>query len=277
MLVNVTEEGVTAGPGVPTIWLGMLVHCRANGLSLGRLNRIYSGGTAPPAAMIEGYLREYGVRTLHGWGMTETTSGATISFAARDLPEAEAVAAMRVPGKPLYGNEVRVVDDDDRPVPRDGRTPGHLQARGAWIAAGYFRRPDVETMTGDGWMRTGDVATLDPDNTLRIVDRAKDVIKSGGEWISSQTLEDAACRHPAVAEAAVIAMAHPRWQERPHLIVVPRAPVTQEDLRAHMAGLVPKWQLPDMITFVEELPHGPTGKLSKPMIRDWIARGRIKP
>ena len=273
----IVEEGITAGPGVPTIWLGMLDHCRANGLSLGRLNRIYSGGTAPPAAMIEGYLKEHGVRTIHGWGMTETTSGSTMSFAPKALPEDQALAAMRVPGKPLYGNEVRVVDDEDRPLPRDGKTPGHLQARGAWISGGYFRRPEVETVTADGWMRTGDVATLDPDNTLRIVDRAKDVIKSGGEWISSQVLEDAACRHPAVAEAAVVAMAHPRWQERPFLVVVARAPVSAEDLRAHLADLVPKWWLPDSIRFVEELPHGPTGKLAKNTLRDWIAQGRVTP
>ena len=273
----IVEEGITAGPGVPTIWLTMLDYCRENGLSLGRLNRIYSGGTAPPAAMIEAYWRDHGVRTIHGWGMTETTSGATISFAPRALPEAAALAAMGTPGKPLYGNEIRLVDDQDKILPRDGVSAGHLQARGAWIAGGYFRRPDIDTVTEDGWLRTGDVATIDPDNTLRIVDRAKDVIKSGGEWISSQALEDAAARHPAVAEAAVVAMAHPRWQERPFLIVVPRAPVSAEDLRAHLTGLVPKWWLPDAIAFVAELPHGPTGKLAKNTLKDWIAQGRIVP
>jgi fatty-acyl-CoA synthase len=273
----IVEEGITAGPGVPTIWLSMLEHCRAHGLSLGRLNRIYSGGTAPPAAMIEAYFHEFGVRTIHGWGMTETTSGSTISFAPRALPEAAALAAMRTPGKPLYGNEIRIVDDNDAPLPRDGGTPGHLQARGAWIAGGYFRRPDADAVTPDGWLRTGDVATIDPDNTLHIVDRAKDVIKSGGEWISSQALEDAACRHPAVAEAAVVGIPHPRWQERPFLIVLPRAAVSAEDLRAHLADLVPKWWLPEAIAFVDELPHGPTGKLAKSILRDWIAQGRLVP
>ncbi len=256
----IVEEGITAGPGVPTIWLSMLDYCREHGLSLGRLNRIYSGGTAPPAAMIEGYFRDFGIRTIHGWGMTETTSGSTISFAPAGLPEADALMVMGTPGKPLFGNEIRIVDDNDIRLPRDGKTPGHLQSRGAWIAGGYFQRPDVDAISADGWLRTGDVATIDPDNTLHIVDRAKDVIKSGGEWISSQALEDAACRHPAVAEAAVVAIPHPRWQERPFLIVLPRAAVTAEELRAHLMELVPKWWLPDAISFVDELPHGPTGK-----------------
>jgi fatty-acyl-CoA synthase len=273
----IVEEDVTAGPGVPTIWLAMMEHCRANGLSLGRLNRIYSGGTAPPAAMIEAYFREFGVRTIHAWGMTETTSGATISFAPRSLPEEKSLSVMGTPGKPVFGNEIRIVSDSDISLPRDGATPGHLQARGAWIAGGYFQRPDAEALTGDGWLRTGDVATIDPDGTLHIVDRAKDVIKSGGEWISSQMLEDAACRHPAVAEAAVVAVPHPRWQERPFLIVVPRAAVMAEDLRAFLADLVPKWWLPESIALVDELPHGPTGKLAKNVLRDWIANGRIAP
>ncbi len=273
----IVEEGITAGPGVPTIWLAMLDHCRAHGLGLGRLNRIYSGGTAPPAAMIEGYFREFGIRTIHGWGMTETTSGATISFAASALPEPEALAAMGAPGKPLFGNEIRIADDNDVVLPRDGKTPGHLQARGAWIAGGYFQRPDVDAVTPDGWLRTGDVATIDPDNTLHIVDRAKDVIKSGGEWISSQALEDAACRHPAVAEAAVVAVPHPLWQERPLLIVVRRADVAPETIRAHLTDLVPKWWLPESIVFVDELPHGPTGKLAKNVLRDWLSQGKLIP
>lgn len=273
----ILEEGITVGPGVPTIWLAMLDHCRSHNLSLGFLNRIYSGGTAPPAAMIEAYLHEFNVRTIHGWGMTETTSGSTISFAPRALPEAEALAVMGTPGKPLYGNEVRIVDDNDLPLPRDGKSPGHLQVRGAWIAGGYFQRPDVDAVSPDGWLRTGDIATIDPDNTLHIVDRAKDVIKSGGEWISSQALEDAACRHPAVAEAAVVAIPHPRWQERPFLIVLPRAAVTAEELSAFLAEQVPKWWLPEAIAFVDELPHGPTGKLAKNVLRDWIAQGRLTP
>jgi 3-(methylthio)propionyl---CoA ligase len=273
----IVEEAITVGPGVPTIWLSMLDHCLERGLSLGRMNRIFSGGTAPPLAMIEAYLREFGIRTIHGWGMTETTSGSTMSFAPAELPEHEALDVMRTPGKPLFGNEIRIVDDDDRLLVNDGKTPGHLQVRGAWIAGGYFRRPEAEAVTPDGWLRTGDIATIDPGNVLHIVDRAKDVIKSGGEWISSQALEDAACRHPAVAEAAVIAIPHPRWQERPFLIVLPRAEVSCDELRTHLSGLVPKWWLPDSIAFVDEFPHGPTGKLAKNVLRDWIVQGKLIP
>ena len=271
------EEGVTIAAAVPTIWLGILEHCRETGQRPGRLRRIFSGGTAPPSAMIEAYLTDYGVRISHGWGMTETTHGATISFARDDLPQDAAVAAMRTQGKPLYGNEVRVVDDEDKPVPRDGVTPGHLQCRGHWIAGAYFRRPELDLKTRDGWMRTGDVAVIDPDNTLHIVDRAKDVIKSGGEWISSQALEEAATRYPGVQEAAVIAIPHPRWQERPFLIVVTDndARVSPEALRAHLLDHVPKWWLPDAIAFAKELPHGPTGKLQKDILRRHVVDGTI--
>jgi acyl-CoA synthetase (AMP-forming)/AMP-acid ligase II len=271
----IVEHGVTAAPGVPTIFLDLLRHCRETGRGLGRLSRLFSGGSAPPLAMMEAYLRDYGVRTIHGWGMTETTSGATMSFAPRDLPADVALAAMRTQGKPVFGSAIRIVDDDGAVLPRDGVSPGHLQSRGHWSAAGYFRRPEIEAMTADGWLQTGDVAKIDPDNTLHLVDRSKDVIKSGGEWISSQALEDAAASHPAVREAAVIAMPHPRWQERPLLVVVAAAAVTGQDLRAHLAALVPKWWLPDAVAFVDTLPHGPTGKLAKRELREWLADGRL--
>jgi 3-(methylthio)propionyl---CoA ligase len=229
--------------------------------------------------MIEAYLSEYDVRTIHGWGMTETTHGATISFAPRRLPRQEAVAAMRTQGKPLFGNEIRIVDESDRALPRDGRTIGHLQCRGHWIAGAYFRRPDVAVETEDGWMRTGDVARIDPDNTLHIVDRAKDVIKSGGEWISSQALEEAAALHPAVREAAVLSVPHPLWQERPLLLVVsaPGKAMTADAMLAHLRERVPKWWLPEAIAFVAELPHGPTGKLDKQALRSWVAEGKLAP
>jgi acyl-CoA synthetase (AMP-forming)/AMP-acid ligase II len=270
----VLQEGITVGPAVPTIWMDMLEHCRRSGQGLGPLNRLFTGGIAPPATMIEAYLREHGVRTHHAWGMTETTHGATFSFTSRHAqgPHANsdaAIAAMRTQGKPAYGNQIRAVDDAGRVLPRDGKTPGHLQSRGHWIAGAYFRRPEVAVQTGDGWMETGDVAVIDPDNTLHIVDRAKDVIKSGGEWISSQALEEAACRHAGVQEAAVLAVPHPRWQERPLLIVVLRAgsTVTADELRDHLIPLVPKWWLPDDILFMPEFPHGPTGKIQKDALR----------
>ena len=267
----IVEEGVTVGPGVPTIWLGILEYCRANGLDLGRMNRIFSGGTAPPAAMMEAYLRDYGVRTIHGWGMTETTSGSTMSFARNDL------AMMRTQGKPLYGNEIRIVDEAGAAAPRDGKSPGLLQVRGHWVSGGYFKRPEVEFQTEDGWMETGDIAAIDPDNTLHLLDRAKDMVKSGGEWISSQALEEAALRHPGVLETAVLAIPHPKWQERPFLVVVrrPGVVVTEDDLRAHLLQIVPRWWLPDAISFVDELPHGPTGKLAKNVLREWLKDGRL--
>ncbi len=269
----IVSENITVGPGVPTIWLGMLEHCRETGQGLGRLDRLFSGGTAPPAAMMEAYLKDYGVRTIHGWGMTETTSGSTMSFAQNDL------AAMRTQGKPLYGNEIRIVDETGKPAPQDGKTPGLLQVRGHWVAAAYYKRPEVEFQTPDGWMGTGDIAAIDPDNTLHLLDRAKDMVKSGGEWISSQALEEAALCHPAVLEAAVLAIPHPKWQERPFLVVVPRpgANPTDDNLRAHLSELVPKWWLPDSIAFVDELPHGPTGKLAKNVLRSWLADGRLVP
>ncbi|MGD0105483.1 MAG: AMP-binding protein [Rhodopila sp.] len=271
----IVGHGVTVAPGVPTIFLDLLRHCRETGEGMGRLNRLFSGGTAPPLAMMEAYLRDYGVRTIHGWGMTETTSAATMSFAPRGLPPDATLATMRTQGKPVFGAAIRIVDENGATLPRDGATPGDLQVRGHWSVAGYFRRPEIEAMTADGWLETGDVAKIDPDNTLHLIDRSKDVIKSGGEWISSQALEDAAARHQAVREAAVIAIPHPRWQERPLLAVVTASPVTEQELRAHLAGLVPKWWLPDAVVFVEDLPHGPTGKLAKPVLRQWLADGRL--
>jgi fatty-acyl-CoA synthase len=271
----VLRHGVTVAPGVPTIFLDLLRHCRETNTGLGRLNRIFSGGSAPPLAMMETYLRDYGVRTIHGWGMTETTSGATMSFAPHDLPPAQALITMRTQGKPVFGSAIRIVDDDGAILPRDGTTQGHLQSKGHWTAAAYFRRPEIETTTPDGWLQTGDVAKIDPDNTLHLVDRSKDVIKSGGEWISSQALENAAASHPAVQEAAVIAIPHPRWQERPMLIIVPAKPVTATEIRDYLAGVVPKWWLPDQIIFVEQLPHGPTGKLAKRELRQWLTEGRL--
>ena len=273
----ITEEDITVGPAVPTIWLQMLEYCQATNLRLGNMNRLFTGGTAPPAVMIDAYMRDYNVRTFHAWGMTETTHLSTSSFIPRDLPRDAQIEKMRSQGKPVFGNEIRVVDDAGAPVPHDGQSTGHLQVRGHWIAGSYFRRPDIDLMTEDGWMQTGDVVTIDPDNTLHIVDRAKDVIKSGGEWISSQALEEAANRHALVSESAVIAMDHPRWQERPLLIVVTEGGMAAEELRAHLATLVPKWWLPESIAFVDALPHGPTGKIQKDILRRWLADGTIKP
>lgn len=208
----IMDEGVSIAAAVPTIRLGLLAHCRATGQGLGPLRRIFCGGAAPSAAMIESDLRDYGVRVSHGWGMTETTLGASISFAGHGLSDEATVAAMRAQGRPLYGAEIRIVDDEDRPLSPDGTTPGRLRCRGHWTAGACFKRPALDLRTNDGWMRTGDIAAIDPANTLPIVDRAKQAIRSGGERISSQALEEAATRHPAVQQAAVVAMPHVRWQ-----------------------------------------------------------------
>lgn len=269
----IIQESISVAPGVPTIWLGLLEHCRETQQNLGRLNRIFSGGSAPPAAMMEAYLRDFGIRTIHGWGMTETTAGSTMSFALDDL------AKMRTQGKPLYGNEIRIVDETGKAAPRDGKTPGNLQVRGHWVAGGYFRRPDAVCQSPDGWLDTGDIAAIDPDNTLHLLDRAKDMVKSGGEWISSQALEEAALRLPSVQEAAVLAIPHPKWQERPLLVLVarPGANPTEADVITHLSQIVPKWWLPDAIVFVDALPLGPTGKLAKTELRQWLKDGRLSP
>ena len=273
----ITEEDITVGPAVPTIWLQMLDYCRERNLRLGNMNRLFTGGTAPPAVMIDAYMRDYNIRTFHAWGMTETTHASTASFIPRDLPRDAQIEKMRSQGKAIFGNEIRIVDDRGNAVAHDGTTPGHLQVRGHWIAGAYFRRPDIAMQTEDGWMQTGDVAVIDADSTMHIVDRAKDVIKSGGEWISSQALEEAANRHAMVREAAVIAMEHPRWQERPLMVVVTDGALDTDALRAHLSALVPKWWLPDSIAFVAELPHGPTGKIQKDILRRWLADGTIQP
>ena len=266
----IVGEGATVTNGVPTIWLGMLDHLAATGSDLGRLDRIMCGGTAPPPDMVERLRRDYGVRTIHAWGMTETTHASTAVQAIPGMSAEQEQAALRTQGHPVYGSAVRVVDEQGRPLPQDGRSIGRLQARGHWIAAGYFRRDDPDLLDDDGWMNTGDVGVIEPDGMMRITDRDKDVIKSGGEWISSVDLENAALAHPDVAEAAAIAVAHPRWQERPLLLVVP-APgrtIGEHELRGWLAARVPKWWLPDAVRCVDELPRTATGKVRKNELRE---------
>jgi acyl-CoA synthetase (AMP-forming)/AMP-acid ligase II len=224
---------------------------------------------------METYLRDYGVRTIHGWGMTETISGATMSFAKQDLTVPDALTTMRTQGKPVFGSAIRIVNEEGTILPKDNKTAGQLQVRGHWTAAGYFSQPEIDVMTADGWLDTGDIAVIDEDNTLHLVDRSKDVIKSGGEWISSQALENAAASHHAVQEAAVIAIPHPRWQERPMLIAVKAETICEDEILEHLSNLVPKWWLPDKIVFIGEMPHGPTGKVDKQQLRQWLANGRM--
>lgn len=268
------RERVTTSAGVPTVWLGMLQHLEREGKPLpADLKHVVCGGSAMPRAMIATFMAA-GVRVSHAWGMTETspigTMGAeTWDWDSLDFDAQVGVKAMQ--GRPPFGVELRCLDlaDATRVLPRDGVTSGALQIRGPWVIKRYFRA-EADAADAEGWFDTGDVAVIHPDGTLQLTDRTKDVIKSGGEWISSVELENAAIGHPAVAEAAAIGIAHPRWDERPLLIVVkkPGAALDDAELRTFLAGHVAKWWLPDAIVFVDELPHTGTGKISKKDLRD---------
>jgi fatty-acyl-CoA synthase len=265
------RERVTHSAGVPTVWLGMFQHMDASGDKPEHLQLVTIGGSAAPRAMIERIMR-MGVRVNHAWGMTETSPIGTMgapppNWDAMSFDEQvdEVVRQGRVP----FGVELRVVDDENVVQPRDGQSSGRLQIRGPWVVKRYFMAEEDAT-DGDGWFDTGDVAVLHPDGTMQITDRAKDVIKSGGEWISSVELENAAVGCPGVAEAAAIGVHHPRWDERPLLLVVrkPDAAVTPAEIMAHLSQHVAKWWLPDEIVFVDELPHTATGKLLKTALRE---------
>lgn len=265
------DEKVTHTAGVPTVWLAMFQHMDATGEAPKHLKVVTIGGSAAPRAMIE-RIMNMGVRVNHAWGMTETSPIGTMGAPSPDWDELtfeqkvdQTVRQGRVP----FGVELRIVDDEDHVLPRDGEATGRLQIRGPWIVQRYFKG-ETDCVTADGWFDTGDVAALHPDGTMRITDRSKDVIKSGGEWISSVELENAAVGCPGVAEAAAIGVRHPKWDERPILLVVrkPGSAVTPAEITAHLAKFVAKWWLPDEIVFVDELPHTATGKLLKTAIRE---------
>jgi len=263
------EEGVTFSAGVPTIWTALLQWLRADpSRKFSRPPRLVVGGTALPTAINAGFLKEYGVEILHAWGMTETSPLGTTNARKpenADWDQDRFLDYSRKQGRPLFGVEIRALDPAGKPIPRDGVAFAELEVRGPWIASAYFNREKDAAFTDDGWFRTGDVVTLDELGCMEIVDRAKDVIKSGGEWISSITLENLIMGHPAVQEAAVIAMRHKKWDERPLLLVVPKPGMnpTQEEILSYYEGKVAKWWIPDAVEFVEELPHTATGKLWK--------------
>ena len=272
LLELIRAEQVSIALGVPTIFLSLLEHLRQAGGDLKPLARIACGGSAPPRAMMEQLWREHGVSTIHAWGMTETTGGVTF-FLPRGNDRLDDFDLIELQGRPAYGSELRIADEAGKPLPWDGQAVGEVQARGNFIAAGYRDQPPF----ADGWLPTGDVGCLTPDGTLKLTDRAKDVIKSGGEWISSIALENAAVGHPAVAEAGVIAVAHPKWQERPLLVAVKTAgaQVDKAELRAFLAERMPRWWLPDDIVFVAALPHTATGKIQKSELRRQFADYRL--
>jgi acyl-CoA synthetase (AMP-forming)/AMP-acid ligase II len=266
-------EKVTLTLAVPTVWLMLLQYLQTTGKKLPYLNRVVIGGSAAPKTMIEIFEQDYNVQVIHAWGMTETSPlGTTGNLKPRhaSLPYKEKLFIKAKQGRAIYGVDLKIVDGLGKELPRDGKAFGHLLVRGPWIANGYLKGEGGQILDSEGWFDTGDVATLDPDGYMQITDRSKDVIKSGGEWISSIDLENDALGHPAVAEAAVIGVIHPKWDERPLLIVVKKkgVEVTKEELLAYMRKKVAKWQVPDDVVFVDQLPHTATGKLLKTKLRD---------
>jgi fatty-acyl-CoA synthase len=244
---------------------------KQNDLRLSTLTMTTIGGAACPPALLHTLQDDYGVRVMHAWGMTEMSpmgTTATLKGKHLDRPASERNEVSLKQGRPLYGVDMKIVDEDGNALPHDGQHAGNLLVRGPWIACGYYG--DDGDPTVDGWFPTGDIATIDADGYLRLTDRAKDVIKSGGEWISSIDLENIAMGHPAVAEAAVIGVRHPKWDERPLLVVVrkPGADVTREALLDFYAGRTAKWWVPDDVAFVGALPHTATGKLAKRALRE---------
>jgi len=271
-------EGVTFAAGVPTIWQMLLNHVRAGGLKFSTLRRTVIGGSACPPALIDAYRDEFGVTVLHAWGMTETSPLGTLSTLKSKhlgLPREEQMKLLQKQGRPIFGVDLRIVDGAGQDQPWDGKTYGDLLIRGPWIVDSYFKgekSPLVFDEEGHGWFPTGDVATIDPDGFMQITDRSKDLIKSGGEWISSIDIENIAMAHPAVAMAACVGMPHPKWDERPIVVVVkrPGAEVTREELLAFYEGKIAKWQIPDDVVFVDAIPLGATGKMLKAKLREQL-------
>ncbi|MGN3973395.1 long-chain fatty acid--CoA ligase [Tsuneonella sp. SYSU-LHT278] len=278
------REQVTHSAGVPTVWLAMFNYLDSIGKDVrdvGRLERAIIGGSAAPRFMIERLMKN-GVSVAHAWGMTETSPIGTTGSPPADWDELDLeqkLDLVQKQGRPAFGVELRCVDLDDRTkvLPRDGETSGALQVRGPWVIKRYFKA-DHDAVDADQWFDTGDVAVLHPDGTLQLTDRTKDVIKSGGEWISSVELENAAVGHPAIAEAAAIGIPHPRWDERPILVCVAKqgSTVSGEEVIEHLRGKVAKWWLPDAIEFVDEIPHTGTGKISKKDLREQFREYRLE-
>jgi len=266
------DEGVTLTAAVPTVWLGLLQYLEANDKRLTTLKRTMVGGSALPRVVLEKFEDNYGVSVLHGWGMTEMSPVGTLSelkAVHTAMPREQQLASKIKQGRALYGVEMKILDDDGKELPRDGKTFGHLVVRGPAIASGYYKH-DGQVLDDQGYFDTGDIATIDDLGYMQITDRAKDVIKSGGEWISSIEIENLAVGHPDVAEAAVIGATHPKWAERPVLIVVkkPGREVSKQDVLKFLEGKLAKWWIPDDVVFVEEIPHTSTGKIQKRVLRE---------
>lgn len=265
-------EGVTFSAGVPTVWLGLINHALQNNLRFSTFRRTVIGGSACPPAMMDTLIDKLDVQVIHAWGMTEMSPlGTTGTLQARHrlLPKDEQRKILQKQGHAVFGVDMKIVDDTGKELEWDGTTYGHLFVKGPWIISGYFKNEGGDVLQ-DGWFPTGDVATIDADGYMQITDRSKDVIKSGGEWIGTIDLENIAMAHPAVAQAACIGVAHPKWDERPLLLVVkrPGQEVTRDELLAFFEGKIAKFWMPDDVAFIEALPMGATGKIQKNKLRE---------
>ena len=272
-------EGVTYAAGVPTVWQMLLTHMKSNGLKFSTLNRTVIGGSACPPAMIQTFMDDYGVEVLHAWGMTEISPLGTLCTLKNKhlkLSEPEQMKIRLKQGRAIFGVDMKIVDDAGNDLPHDGKAFGDLLVKGPWVVAEYFKgeggSPLVKDTHGIEWFPTGDVATIDSDGYMQITDRSKDVIKSGGEWISSIDIENIAVAHPGVLMAACIGVKHPKWDERPIVAVVkkPDAQVSREELLAFYEGKTAKWQIPDDVVFVDSIPIGATGKMLKTKLREQL-------
>ena len=278
----IEAEGVTYAAGVPTVWQMLLGHMQPNGLKFSTLRRTVIGGAACPPAMITAFEDGLGVKVLHAWGMTEMSPLGTLCTLKNkhlQLSKEEQFKLNQKQGRAIYGVEMKIVDSEGKEQPWDGKTYGDLMVRGPWILESYYKgsSPLVKDEQGLGWFPTGDVATIDEDGFMQITDRTKDVIKSGGEWISSIDIENIAMGHPAVAMAACIGMPHPKWDERPIVAVTlkPGAQVTREALLAFYEGKTAKWQIPDDVVFMDAIPLGATGKMLKTKLREQLKDYRL--
>ena len=271
----IEAEGVTFAAGVPTVWQMLLGHMKPSGLKFGTLKRTVIGGSACPPAMIDAFRDDYGVDVLHAWGMTELSPLGTLCTLKNKHLKLSAAEQMKLrlkQGRCIFGIDMKIVDANGQDLPHDGKSAGDLLVKGPWVVASYFKHEGGDPLV-DGWFPTGDVATIDADGFMQITDRSKDVVKSGGEWISSIDVENIAMAHPAVAMAACIGVKHPKWDERPIVCVVkkPGVDVTREELLAFYEGRTAKWQIPDDVVFMEAIPIGATGKMLKTRLREQLA------
>jgi len=273
------SEGVTVSAGVPTVWQGLLAHVEANNLTFSTMRRTIIGGSACPPAMMRAFQQRYHVDVLHAWGMTELSPVGTVCVLKTKhahAPFEERMAVQAKQGRAVFGIDMKIVGDDGAELPHDGKAAGELLVRGPWVIASYFKGEGGNPLR-DGWFPTGDVATIDADGYMQITDRSKDVIKSGGEWIGSIDLENIAMAHPAVAMAACIGARHPKWDERPLLVVVkkPGAELSREALLQFYEGRIAKWWTPDDVVFVDAIPLGATGKMQKNKLREQFKGHRL--